>query len=95
MIGAMKDEIASFKRNNIWEKCMLPKEKKTVGYKWVLSIKYHADGTIKRYKVRLVGKRYTQTYGVDYSGSFSLVAKLNKIRVLLATNEYLLLYRLI
>lgn len=73
---------------------MLPKGKKTIGYKWVFSIKYHVNGTIERHKVRLVGKRYTQSYAVDYSETFSLVAKINKIRVVLAANKDLLLYRL-
>ena len=63
----MEDEIKALKKNNTWEKCMFPKGKKAVGCKWVFSIKYHADGTIERYKALLVAKGYTQTYGVDYS----------------------------
>ena len=70
----MKDDIATLKTNNTWEEYMLPKGKKTVGCKWVFLIKYHADGTIGRYKGRLVAKGYTQTYGVDYSKVLFLVA---------------------
>ncbi|RVW68506.1 Retrovirus-related Pol polyprotein from transposon RE1 [Vitis vinifera] len=41
------------------------------------------DGSIDRYKARLMAKRFTQTYGVDYLETFSIVAKLNTMRVLL------------
>ena len=58
------------------------------------SIKYLADGTVERYKARLVAQGYTQTYGVDYLETFSLVAEINTIQVLfsIAANKIWPLY---
>lgn len=47
-------------------------------------MKYKADGTIERFKARLLAKRYTQTYGFDYIETFALVAKINTVGVLLS-----------
>jgi hypothetical protein len=66
-----------------------PERKKAVGCKWIFSIKYKVDGTIDRYKARLVAKGYTQSYGINYQEMFSLVEKLNMVRVLLSISANL------
>ena len=47
-------------------------------------IKYKFDGSIERYKVRLVAKGYTQIKGIDYHDTFAQVAKLVTVRLLLS-----------
>ena len=46
---------------------------------------YNQDGSLERYKVKLVANGQTQIYGVDYSHTFSLVAKMGSIKLLLAS----------
>lgn len=64
----------ALQKNSTWEMVELPKDKKMVGCKWVFSVKYKSDGTIDRYKTRLVAKGYTQTYEIDYQETFAPMA---------------------
>ena len=82
--GAMKVEMDALEKSKIWDLVELPRGKKVVGCKWVFTMKYIANGTLEWYKVRLVAKGYTQTYGIDYLETFALIAKMNTVRILLS-----------
>jgi len=58
--------MAALEKNRTWDIVTLPQGKKTVGCKWVFSIKYKVDGSIERHKATLIAKGYTQTYEIDY-----------------------------
>ena len=79
--AAMNEEMKSLQKNETWELVDRPPGKKPVGCQWVYTVKHKADGTIERFKARLVAKEYTQTYGIDYTDTFAPVAKINTLIV--------------
>lgn len=80
----MKSEITDLEENNTLELVTLPSTKKPIGCRWVYKVKLNFDGSIERYKDRLVVKAFTKTRGSDYFETFSLIAKMNTIRIVLS-----------
>lgn len=70
--------------------------KVSIGYKWIFRVKYKSNGEVKRYKTRLIAKDYSQHDGLDYTETFSLVAKMVRVRsvVALAAASHLYIFQM-
>ncbi|KAK6124252.1 hypothetical protein DH2020_042004 [Rehmannia glutinosa] len=79
----MKEEFTALQKNNTWILTYLPHGKNVVGCKWVYKIKKHADGSVAKYKARLVAQGFSQAPGFDFKDTFSPVVKPTTIRVII------------
>jgi len=80
----MEEELLIIQKNNTWTLVDRPEGRKVIRVKWIYRTKLNADNSINKHKARLVVKGYAQIFGVDYSDTFTLVARLDTIRLLLA-----------
>ena len=84
----MRSEMDSMHINKFWTLENVPTGVKPIGYKWIFKRKSSADGKGITFKARLVAKGFRQRPRVDYDETFSLVAMLKSIRILLAIVAY-------
>jgi len=70
---AIKDEYDSIIENGTYTLVPPPEDRKLIQNKWVFKIKYKDDGSIDKYKARLVVKGFTQHYRIDYDETFAPV----------------------
>ena len=82
--NAMQEEMRALLQNHTWEVVERKPDIKPIGSRWVFYIKYNSDGSLERYKTRLVAKDYTQSYRIDYKDTFTPIAKLNPVRILIS-----------
>lgn len=79
----MDEEIAAIEKNDTWELTYLPEDKECIGFKWIYKKKLNANGDVK-HKARIVAQGFNQQLGIDYNGTFTLVARLDTVRLVLS-----------
>ncbi|MCO5558469.1 hypothetical protein L7F22_012053 [Adiantum nelumboides] len=83
----MNEKMDALYGNETWVLVPSPKSKKPIECRWVYKVKHNSDGSLSKYKARLIAKGYAQTYGIDYEDMFSPIAKMETIRVIVAVAE--------
>ncbi|XP_070032064.1 uncharacterized protein [Nicotiana tomentosiformis] len=80
----IEDELDQFDKNQVWQLVPKPENATVVGTKWVFQNKLNEEGKVMRNKARLVAQGYSQQKGGDYDETFTPVAQLESIRILLS-----------
>jgi hypothetical protein len=86
-VVAMQEELNNFTRNEVWHLVPHPNQN-VVGKKWVFRNKQDEHGVVTRNKARLVVKGYSQGEGLDFDETYTPVARLESICILLAYATY-------
>ncbi len=81
---AIDDEMSSILENNTWVLSDLPPGSKPLGCKWIFKKKMKVNGTIDKFKARLVIQGFRQKPGIDYFDTYAPVARISTIRLLIA-----------
>lgn len=79
----MQEEVDTLHSQQTWSLVPFPLDKNLVDLKWVYRVKTNANGSVSRYKARLIVKGYSQEEGIDYGETFSPVVKATTIRLFL------------
>ena len=81
---ALEQEYKALLEHGVWELCELPPGRKPVGSRWVYCIKTNSDGSVERYKARLIAQGFSQKPYLDYTETFAPVAKFASLWTVLA-----------
>jgi hypothetical protein len=88
-VTTMHDELHQFSRNDVWTLVSRPSYQNIIGTKWIFKNKSDEHGTVIRNKARLVAQGYTQIERIDFDETFTPVAHVESIRILLSISCHL------
>ena len=81
---AINTEMESIMQNQTWVLVDLPLGSKPIGCKWIFKKKLKANGTIDKYKSRLIAKVYSKKKWQDFFDTYSPMMRITSIRILIA-----------
>jgi hypothetical protein len=74
----------SLEKNHTWDLVPRPQGKNIVNCQWVYQTEFTSEGAIECHKAHLFVKGFPQQEGIDYTETFSPVAKMNFVRLILS-----------
>ena len=83
-VAAALAEIEAHLQNSTWELAQLPPGRRAIGSCWVFKIKHLPDGSINKYKGRIMAQGYSQVQGIHYNEIFASTARMAAMRTMLA-----------
>ncbi len=86
---AIEEELQILGSHHLWEYEKLPNDRKVIGSKWVFKVKYHPDGSVARFKARLVAQGFSHVQGMNFSETFAPTVKRESLRIFLAISAML------
>ncbi|KAG7533176.1 Reverse transcriptase RNA-dependent DNA polymerase [Arabidopsis thaliana x Arabidopsis arenosa] len=81
--AAMLEEMGNCSETQTWSLVPLTSKMHVLGSKWVFRVKLHADGSLDKYKARLVAQGFKQEEGIDYLETYSPVVRSATVRAVL------------
>jgi hypothetical protein len=83
--AAMAEEMLSLHANGTFQEVIPPKGSNLVSCKWVFTVKTTPNGSLERFKARLVARGFSQVHGQDYDQTFAPTVRMDTLRLFLAT----------
>lgn len=80
-LEAMREIIRALDQNKTWGLVPRTYDMNVVGSKWIFKTKFKSDGSVERYKARLVAQGNTQVTGIDFDKTFTPVSKPTTVHI--------------